>query len=125
MYRPGIIKGVRPDGPKFELEYPGQGHMEVEEKENLLIVKSGSLSLIIDTENWSMRYEREGELLTRRVDGVILSYMKTDWRGFAYDKGDNAYMRQQLGPVCRRACLWSWRALYPVCEERTVCGNLE
>lgn len=89
-------KGVRPDGPQFELEYPRQGHMEVEEKENLLIVKSGSLSLVIDTENWSMRYEREGELLTKS-GWRDLSYMKTDWKGFAYDKGDNAYMRQQLG----------------------------
>lgn len=90
-------KGARNHGPEFELEYPVQGHMEVLEEGSLLTVKSGSLSLVIDKENWSMRYERDGELLTKS-GWRDLSYMKTDWKGFAYDKGgEGAYMRQQLG----------------------------
>lgn len=71
--------------------------LQVEENGKLLTVRSGHLSLIIDTENWSMRYERDNELLTKSGERD-LSYMKTDWKGFAYDKGsDDAYMRQQLG----------------------------
>ena len=89
--------GVVEKGPEFELEIPEQRNLDVEETENLLTVRSGHLSLIIDKENWSMRYERDGELLTKS-GWRDLSYMKTDWKGFAYDKGsDDAYMRQQLG----------------------------
>ncbi len=91
-------KGVVDRGPHFELEFAEKTeNLNVTEKENLLIVTSGSLRLVIDKENWSMRYERGEELLTKS-GWRDLSYMKTDWKGFAYDKGsDDAYMRQQLG----------------------------
>ncbi len=72
------------------------GVLDAEQSGNLLRVRSGHLSLVIDTENWSMRYERDGEFLTKS-GWRDLSYMKEDWKGFAYDKGGNAYMRQQLG----------------------------
>lgn len=89
--------GVVQKGPVFELTMPETQSLDVEELENQIRVKSGQLSLVIDTENWSMRYERNGQLLTK--SGFRdLSYMKTNWRGFAYDKGsEDAYMRQQLG----------------------------
>lgn len=89
--------GVMEKAPEFELNLPENNGLEVVEDGNLLTVKSGHLSLVIDTENWSMRYERDGELLTKSGTRD-LSYMKTDWKGTAYDKGsDDAYMRQQLG----------------------------
>lgn len=47
-----------------------------------------------------MRYERDGELLTRSAPRD-LAYIKEDWKGMAYDKGDGAYMRQQLGQIRR------------------------
>ena len=89
--------GVMEKAPEFELNLPENNGLEVVEDGNLLTVKSGHLSLVIDTENWSMRYERDGELLTKSGTRD-LSYMKTDWKGAAYDKGsDDVYMRQQLG----------------------------
>ena len=89
-------KGAVFKGPEFELEMPPKNQIEVEEKEDTIIVKSGKLQLIIDTNQWSMRYEREGEYLTKSA-GRDLSYVKENWTGFAYDKSGNAYMREQLG----------------------------
>lgn len=38
----------------------------------------------------------DGQVLTSS-SGRSLAYMKTDWKGYAYDKGpEDAYMRQQL-----------------------------
>lgn len=89
--------GIMERGPEFELDMPGNGVLEVEEQGSLLRVRSGHLSLVIDLENWSMRYERDGELLTKS-GWRDLSYMKTEWKGFAYDRGsEDAYMCQQLG----------------------------
>lgn len=89
--------GIQKRGPEFELEFGGMQSLETVEKGNQLIIKSGSLSLVIDLENWSMRYERGKELLTKS-GWRDLAYIKTDWKGLAYDKGsDNAFMRQQLG----------------------------
>ena len=89
-------RGGAEKAPEFELELPKDSSIEVVEEGNLLTVKSGHLSLVIDKENWSMRYESDLGLLTK--SGLRdLSYLKGDWKGFAYDKGGNAYMRQQLG----------------------------
>ena len=101
--------GIMERGPEFELDMPGNGVLEVEEQGSLLRVRSGHLSLVIDLENWSMRYERDGELLTKS-GWRDLSYMKTEWKGFAYDRGsEDAYMCQQLG----------------ICKEWADGGNLE
>lgn len=88
--------GVKKADPEFDLQLPETGPLEVEEEGSLLKVKSGHLQLVIDRENWSMRYERDGRLLSKS-GWRDLSYLKTDWKGFAYDKGGDAYMRQQLG----------------------------
>ena len=50
-------KGTLDRGPKFELNLQENRALDVEEDENFLTVRSGSLSLVIDKENWSMRYE--------------------------------------------------------------------
>lgn len=82
--------------PAFELnlqELP----LSTEETEDMIIVHSGSLSLEITKRPWSMTYKRDGKVLTKS-SGKDLALMKTDWKGDAYDKGDNVetYMRQQL-----------------------------
>ena len=89
-------KGVLEKEPKFELNLPECEDLDVTEEGNLLTVRSGNLSLIINKDNFSMRYERGGKLLTKSGDRD-LAYIKEDWKGFAYDRGGNAYMAQQLG----------------------------
>ena len=90
-------KGVRKKEPNFHLNLNPQP-LKVTEEGNLLQIESGKLKLVIHKENWSMSYESEGRLLTKSLKGD-LAYIKTDWKGLAYDVGkeSNAYMRQQLG----------------------------
>lgn len=88
-------RGIVDHGPKFELTYT-PCRLETEETEEKLIVKNGSLSLVIDRDHFSMEYLRDGKTLTSSK-GRDLAYMKTDWKGYAYDKGSqDAYMRQML-----------------------------
>lgn len=89
-------KGARRNAPEFELELPEGQELCCEETESTLTVKSGHLSLVIDKENWSMRYERDGKLLTKS-GWRDLSYVKKDWTGEAYDKKGQAWMTQALG----------------------------
>ena len=89
-------KGVRKKLPEFELNLPGDLRLETQEKDGEVTVQNGSLSLVIDLEHWSMRYERDGKLLTKSGP-KDLAYLKKDWKGSAYDKPGNAYMCQQLG----------------------------
>ena len=89
-------KGTVKRGPEFELAPASGKNMAVEETEEAITIKNGSLSLIIGRKTWFMRYERDGELLTGSAPRD-LAYLKEDWKGMAYDKGDGAYMRQQLG----------------------------
>lgn len=89
--------GVKEKAPQFELNLPEESRLDMEEDENTLTVKSGHLSLVIDKENWSMYYKRDEQALTKS-GWRDLSYVKTNWKGFAYDRGeDDAYMCQQLG----------------------------
>ena len=66
--------------PEFELNLPKPGRLAVEEEAGVIRVRSGQLSLVIDTENWSMRYERDGKLLTKSGAGD-LAYIKEKWTG--------------------------------------------
>ncbi len=88
--------GVLKKGPEFELDCTENQPLNVEEDQEKIKIKSGSLSLVVTKENWSMSYESNGRVITTS-SGRDLAYMKTDWKGFAYDKGpDDAYMRQIL-----------------------------
>ena len=55
------------------------------------------MSLLITKKNWSMTYLRGDEVITRSA-GRDLALMKTNWKGLAYDKGDDqeTYIRQML-----------------------------
>lgn len=89
--------GVKKKGPEFELNVEENINLDVQEDEEKIRVSSGSLSLVLTKANWSMTYERNGEVISRS-SGQDLAYMKTDWKGSAYDQGsEGAYMRQQLG----------------------------
>jgi len=88
--------GLAPKSPEFELNDFTNGNLSVEETEELINIKSKSLRLEIKKENAAMTFYRNGEKLTSS-GSRDLAYMKTDWKGFAYDKGpDDAYMREQL-----------------------------
>lgn len=89
--------GVEDHGPHFELNLDEGRAIKAEETEEELIVRAGSLALRINKINWKMTYERDGKVITAS-SGRDLAYMRTDWKGFAYDmdpEGKN-YVRQQL-----------------------------
>ncbi len=88
--------GVRQKAPEFDLNIGENEYLSIQEDDRQIRITSGTLALVITKDNWSMRYERGSELLTKSC-GRDLALMKTDWKGYAYDKGsDDAYMRQEL-----------------------------
>lgn len=85
--------------PAFELNLDNPQTLHVEDKDNTLTITSGTLSLAITKNPWSMTYMSGGKVLTKsgRRD---LALMKTDYKGDCYElNGDleNTYMREQLG----------------------------
>lgn len=85
-------------GPAFELSLNEELPLAVTDTEEMITIQSGSLTLEITKEHFSMTYKRGGEIITRAA-GRDLACMKTAWRGLAYDAaGDtgHTYMRQQL-----------------------------
>ncbi len=89
--------GQQKKAPEFELHMQTPSPLSAKETDDLILISSGSLSLEITKNPWSMTYKRNGKVITKcsRKD---LALMKTNWTGLAYDKGDyeNTYMRQQL-----------------------------
>ena len=89
--------GIREKEPKFQISPVSKEKIKYELDEGILTVHSGTLSLVIDTVDWKMHYERNGRLLTKS-NGRGLSFMKEDWKGMPYDTaGEGAYMHEQLG----------------------------
>ncbi|MDO4446232.1 MAG: alpha-xylosidase [Bacillota bacterium] len=89
-------KGVQKKDPEFELDLSRQQNLDVEETETEILIKNGSLCLVVNKENGTMEYQRDGKLLTRSGD-KDLNYIRENWTGSAYEKGQPAYMCQQLG----------------------------
>ncbi len=88
--------GLQDPGPHFEIAPPQSGLLAAEETADKLTVSSGSLRVEIRKEDGFMAFYRGGERITTS-GSKDLAYVKTDWKGFAYDKGPaDAYMRQQL-----------------------------
>lgn len=89
--------GVQKKTPEFDLNLPETSNLQVEETDELLVVHSGELRLEIKKENCQMTYFRGKEKITS--SGYRdLAYMRTDWRGDAYEHGSEgkAFMREQL-----------------------------
>ena len=89
--------GVQKKAPVFDLNLDENRPADIEETEQEVIVRSGSLSLRINKKMGSMRYERNGRLMTQSSQRD-LAYMRTGWTGEAYDMDPEgkAFMRQQL-----------------------------
>ena len=90
-------KGAFLDTPSFELNLNQALPLQVEDSDEEIKITSGGMSLLITKKNWSMTYLRGDEVITRSA-GRDLALMKTDWKGLAYDKGDDqeTYIRQML-----------------------------
>lgn len=89
--------GVQKKAPEFDLTLPETSALQAEETEELLIIHSGELRLEIKKENCEMTYYRGNEKITS--SGYRdLAYMRTEWKGDAYEHGSEgcAYMREQL-----------------------------
>ncbi|MBE5940088.1 MAG: alpha-xylosidase [Lachnospiraceae bacterium] len=88
--------GLKERDPKFELSVPQTGIMRAEELEDRLVIHSGSLRMEVMKANAAITFYRGDEKITGS-GAKDLAYMKTNWKGFAYDKGpEDAYMREQL-----------------------------
>ncbi len=90
-------KGAVTNSPSFELELNEELPLQVEDSEKEIKIVSGGLTLAITKNPFSMTYLRNGEVITKSA-GRDLALMKTNWKGYAYDKGDNqdTYIRQML-----------------------------
>ena len=90
-------KGSIQDSPTFELELNEDLPLDVQDSEKEIRITSGSMTLVVTKKNWSMTYLRGNEVITKS-SGRDLALMKTDWKGLAYDKGDEdeTYIRQML-----------------------------
>lgn len=89
--------GAKKKSPAFELELNGSTKLVADENDYEITVHSGSLRLVIDKKNWSMTYYRGSEKITKS-GSKDLAYVKTNWKGLAYDDGSDSdtYMREQL-----------------------------
>ncbi len=88
--------GLKKRAPEFELSEAQTGILKAEELSDKLVVSSGSLRMEINKANARFEFFRGDEKLTGS-GAKDLAYMKTNWKGFAYDKGpEDAYMREML-----------------------------
>ncbi len=88
--------GLMERSPKFEIAEAQTGILKAEELEDRLVIYSGTLRMEIMKANAAITFYRGDEKITSS-GAKDLAYMKTNWKGFAYDKGpEDAYMREQL-----------------------------
>ena len=88
--------GLRERAPQFQLAPLHQGLLQVEQTEEKIVARSGSLRVEVCRNDGSFTFYRGEEKLTGS-QYRDLAYMKTDWKGDAYNRGpEDAYMRQQL-----------------------------
>ena len=85
--------------PSFDLNLDTPQKLQVEDTEDTIVITSGTLSLVITKNPWSMTYKSGDRVLTESR-GRDLALMKTAYKGDFYEvDGDleNTYMREQLG----------------------------
>ncbi len=90
-------KGAIVDFPSFELELTDDKPLDVKDSDEQIVICSGSMSMVIDKKQFSIKYMRGDEVITTST-GRDLALLKTDWRGLPYDPGDEeeTYIRQML-----------------------------
>ena len=90
-------KGAVKNTPSFDLCLTEEKKLVVKDSDETITISSGNMSLIIDKKQFSMKYVRDGKVITTST-GRDLALMKTDWKGLAYDPGDDeeTYIRQML-----------------------------
>jgi alpha-D-xyloside xylohydrolase len=82
--------------PQFEIATPTTGNLKAEETDDRIIVSSGTLRVEVMKATAAIAFYRGDEKVTSS-GAKDLAYMKTDWKGLAYDKGpEDAFMREQL-----------------------------
>ena len=89
--------GAKSKTPSFELNM-GSTPLDVDDQEDVLTISTGSLKLVIDKANFSMKFYRGKELITTST-GRDLAMIKADWKGDYYDQNgdtENTYMMQQF-----------------------------
>ncbi len=88
--------GLAERAPHFDIAEGSADGLRSEETEDRIIVSSGSLRLEMNKADGTMGFFRGDERITGS-GSKDLAYVKTDWRGPAYDRGPaDAYMREQL-----------------------------
>ena len=84
--------------PSFDLKLNDPQKLQVEDREDKITVTTGSLTLAITKNPWSMTYTSGGKVLTASGNRD-LALMKTDYKGDFYEvNGDleNTFIREQL-----------------------------
>ena len=88
--------GLAEHFPQFEIATPANGNLRAEEDDEKITVWSGTLRVEVAKATAAITFYRGDEKITSS-GAKDLAYMKTDWKGLAYDKGpEDAYMREQL-----------------------------
>lgn len=89
--------GVKKRNPELVPDNDKQVDICVYDTDEILTVTSGSLRLVIDKAAWRMDFYSGNDRLTSSSSRG-LAYVKTDWKGLAYDdiSKSPAYMREQL-----------------------------
>mgnify|MGYP002737407932 CR=1 FL=1 len=89
-------EGALDKGPSFETAENPCDTFSLEESEDEVTVISGRASFSVNKRTGRMVFAYDEEIRCE-AGGKDLAYLKTDWRGHAYPKTEDAYMRQQFG----------------------------
>ncbi len=90
-------EGVTDHGPHFDLNVKKNVNLDVKETDKEIIIKSGSLKFTGDKDSGRFVIF-DGDKKLTSSGWRDMAYMKTDWKGLAYDDGGrhDTFMRQQL-----------------------------
>ena len=87
--------GVIDHGPNFELEIDENASIVIEDLDGSYKLSSGSLNLVINKSNATMQFNRDDYKLTDSK-WRDLAYIKTDFKGLAYEKIGRASCRERV-----------------------------
>ena len=88
-------KGILKKEPHFDLHLDSQ-KLNIKQRGDKIRIGNGNLTLSVHLDNCHMTLRRNGELLTKWNE-KDLCYIREDWTGPSYEKGQQAYIAQYLG----------------------------